>query len=142
MIPQDIYQKYKGFKNPYRELIVDKNDVVAYEYSDQIPSWFLEYVIPLKNYPAELIKHAIANSESRNYYSFYSFIFLKDFQFHIDQMKIIDPRYEIILEEKIPANEKSINTLYWDWLCKTTSYSEETCIVLHVLPSRYRNHDI
>lgn len=138
MIPQDIYERYYGFKNPYREILTDNGSAVAYEYSDQIPSWHLEYFYSADGYPSELIKSAIDRSESRGYYSFYYLCDSKNFSQHLTNLKLIDPRYEIILDEIIPANEKSINTLFWDWICKTMSRPEETYIILHILPRTYR----
>lgn len=138
MIPQDIYERYYGLENPYREILITDDSVVAYEYSDLIPAWHLEYFYSDTGFPKDLIQTAISKSESRNFYSFYHSCSLKDLHGYINNMKEIDSRYEIILEETIPPNERSINNLFWTWVCKTISKPEETCIVLHVLPSVHR----
>jgi hypothetical protein len=141
MIPEDIYKRYHGFPNPYREILKEEDSVIAYEYSDQVPSWNLEYVFPAKDYPRELIKKAIEDSERKGYYSFYSLCPAEDFKNHVQQIESIDDRYDIIVEEKIPPNEKSINTLYWDWILKTISRPQEHWIILHILPSKYRDRE-
>jgi len=138
MIPQDIYARYYGLENPYREMLTTSDSVVAYEYSDLIPAWHLEYFYSEKGFPKDLIQTAISKSESRNFYSFYYLCDLKDLQQYKNNMKEIDARYEIILEETIPCNERSVNNLFWTWVCKTVSNPEETCVILNVLPSIYR----
>lgn len=138
IIPQDIYERYHGCENPYREILTKNGSVVAYEYSDLIPAWHLEYFYSGQGFPKDLIKTAISKSESKNFYSFYFTCSSKDLQQYINDMKETDSRYEIILEEIIPPNERSINNLFWTWVCKTISKPEETCIVLNILPNVYR----
>jgi hypothetical protein len=138
IIRQDIYEKYCGIENPYREMLTTGDSVVAYEYSDLIPAWHLEYFYSEKGFPKDLIRTAISKSESRNFYSFYYLCDLKDLQQYTNNMKETDHRYQIILEETIPSNERSINNLFWTWVCKTISKPEETCIILNILPGTYR----
>lgn len=138
MIPQDIYGRYHGVENSYREILWRNGSVVAYEYSDLIPAWHLEYFYSEERFPKDLMKMAISKSESRNFYSFYCLCDLKDLQQYTNDIKETDPRYEIILEETIPPNERPVNNLFWTWVCKTISKSEETCVVLNILPSIYR----
>jgi hypothetical protein len=140
MIPQDIYDRYHGFNNPYREILIDKDSVVAYEYSDQIPSWHLEYFYSDTGCPISLIKLAISKSELRGYYSFYYICDLKNLNENIKKIQTVDSRYITIVEEVIPSNERSINNLFWAWICKTISRPEETCIILNILPDSYRKN--
>jgi len=138
MIPQDIYARYYGLENPYREMLTADGSTVAYEYSDLIPAWHLEYFYSEEGFPKDLIRTAISKSESRKFYSFYYLCELKDLQQYMNNMKETDARYEIILEETIPSNERSVNNLFWTWVCKTISKPNETCVVLNILPSIYR----
>ena len=138
MISKHILEKYQGIDNPFRMLIQKEFCFVACDYSDQIPSWVIESLSGPR-YPLQLIREAISLSESRNYYSFYIAVNYKDYELHFAQMQIVDPRYRITVEEFIPANNKSINVLFWDWILDSKSTDEDRVIVLHTLPQRYRD---
>jgi hypothetical protein len=138
MMPEDILQKYKNFNNPYRKLIEDGAFYIACDYSDQISSWMIESISGPR-YPLYLFKSAIKNSENRNYYSFYMVVDYKNFELHQAQMQIVDVRYQLTVEEFVPANAKSINMLFWDWLLDSKSTDTDRVIVLHTLPQKYRD---
>jgi len=138
MIPEHILEKYQGTENPYRILIQEGPCFVACDYSDQIPSWSIESLSGPR-YPLQLIRQVLALSENKNYYSFYMAVEYQNYELHFAQMQIVDPRYRITVEEFVPANNKSINILFWDWILDSKSVNLDRVIVLHTLPQKFRD---
>jgi hypothetical protein len=134
VLTENIKQKYLSYDNPYRKTFFDNESLIACDFSDMIPYWYLEYY----DYSENLLKIACEWAESRNYFGFYSIIDSKKLSPHIGFIETVDDRYENIIEEVIPANYKSRNILYWEWICDSTSENTERAIVLSILPQKYR----
>lgn len=137
-LPENIKQRYTGFASPYRQIIADHGVFAACDYSDQIPAWHLEQIYPNFDVSKTVITQSIEYAEKRQFYHFYYIVAADQLEQYTEAMSEIDARYQITIEEKIPANEKPVNVLFWDWLYDTTCRQYDTVVVLHSLPQIHR----
>lgn len=134
MIPDHIQLKYQGFNNPYRKIFIMKNDFVACDFSDLVPSWKLEFS---PECPKELFDQAIRYAEDRGYYSFYIISSLDKISDYLTLFT--DKHYVSYIEEVILKNEKSINLIFWEWLFDTTNYQHDVAVIKFMLSQDCRD---
>lgn len=132
MIPKNIKNKYNDcVDNPYRKLFVSNDAYAACDFSDLIPSYFLEIS---ENCNADLINQFTDYAEKRNYFSFY---ILSKSVAETTQL-FTATNYTYTVEETVMANCKSLNLLFWDWLFDTKNVPFETYVLKFSLPQIYR----
>jgi hypothetical protein len=134
MLPDSLTQKYTRTDTPYRKIFLEENATIAADFSDMIPYWYLEYF----DYSKTLLEKVCGWAESRNYFGFYTIIDSRDIETHISFIKSSSPKYESVIEEIIPSNQKSKNVMYWDWICDSVSTDFERTIVLSILLQQHR----
>lgn len=122
--------------NPYRKLFKLDDDYLVCDFSENIPAWKVDECSNFKN--KKLFLESISYAEDRKFYNFYNIIFLSEYKNYIENMKFLEDRYNLTIEEYIPSNDKSVNILFWDWIMDNISHEEERIIVLHSLKQEYR----
>ena len=133
MIPENIQNRYCVFDNPYRKLFQNESAVIACDFNDYIPAWFLEY--SSNGYPIELINQCIEIAESLKYYSFYVVINKQDYQSYLDSMSSIHERYNHSIEEDVPANDRPSFIMHRDWIFGSFVRQQDSLVILHRLKS-------
>jgi hypothetical protein len=122
--------------NPYKKVFENQSEWVVCDFSIMVPSWKINSSYP---WSKMLYQESIEFAEKKHYYSFYQIIDFKNLNEYKDFIKKTAKHYQIIVEEIVPPNEKSINILFWNWLFCSVSQNKKLCVVNHILPEKYRN---
>lgn len=130
MIPENIQNRYCFFDNPYRKLFKNDNAIIACDFSDYIPAWFLEYS---NGYPLDLINQAIEIAESLKYYTFYVVINSEDYNTYLENMASIHERYNHTIDEYVPANDRPVFLMHRDWIFGSFIRPKDSLVILHRL---------
>jgi hypothetical protein len=84
-------------------------------------------------------EYAMSEAEKLGYYEYYRVI-------DSDKVKVWDrawrdsirSRYTMVVDEIVPALEKPMTTLAWDWLFETNAKTKDSAIVKGILKSEFR----
>lgn len=119
--------------------------ILCQEYSLTVKAWAISYYISdYKDYRGihsgtRCGEYAMAEAEKINYYEYYRVI-------DLDKVKVwerawrdtIRSRYIMVVDEIVPALEKPMSTLTWDWLFEMNAKTKDSAIVKGILKPEFR----
>ena len=87
----------------------------------------------------ECLDFAITEAERLNYYEYYRVIEADKYRaFHKFAISSLRHRYELVIDELVPAYEKPMTTLTWDWLFAGNSKTVDVVVVKGILKQQFR----
>lgn len=91
----------------------------------------------------DCLDYAIAEAERLNYYEYYRVILASKYKaFDRYAISKLRHRYELVLDEIVPAHEKPMTSLTWSWLFEGNAKDQDVAIVKGVLKNEFRPNAI
>ena len=119
--------------------------IICVTFSYMIPAWNTSYVFT--NYSTtegalitfNLIKEVMKFAESRGYYQYYTVV-EKERADSYDKLfkRKMKTEYLTAVDEIVPAHNRPINDLFWNWLYENRCKDVDTVVVNHWLPREHR----
>ena len=150
LVTDSIINFFTRVDNPYSIAFGKfENDklraIICATFSHVIPAWNISYVISNYNSSAgahasfELIKEVMKHAEFRGYYQYYTVVEKDRAESHDRLFKLkMKTNYLTAVVEHIPAKQRPINDLFWEWLYENSTKPIDTVVVNHWLPKEFR----
>jgi len=121
--------------------------VLFIDFSITIKAWTMSYLLTdYKDYKGlrsctKVIEVAWEEAKRVGYYECYRVIESSKFEAftRLGKTSTIEPQYIIVVDEIVPAFEKPMTTLAWDWLFEGNAKTIESAIVKAILLPEHRN---
>lgn len=119
--------------------------MICVTFSNVVPAWNTSYVF--SNYDTSkgaliifnLIEEVMKFAESRGYYQYYTVVEKERAQsYDILFKRKMKTEYLTAVDEVVPANQRPVNKLFWDWLYENRTKTVDAVVVNHWLPRNYR----
>lgn len=119
--------------------------IICVTFSYMIPAWNTSYVFTNYNTTEgalitfNLIKEVMKFAESRGYYQYYTVV-EKERADSYDKLfkRKMKTEYLTAVDEIVPAHNRPINDLFWNWLYENRCKDVDTVVVNHWLPREHR----
>ena len=123
--------------------------VLFQDFSNTIKAWSIGYYFSScgtmlgRTAGGECLDFAITEAERLNYYEYYRVIEATKYKaFNKYAISKLRHRYELVLDELVPAHEKPMTSLSWDWLFEGNAKEVDCAIVKGVLKQEFRPNKI
>jgi hypothetical protein len=123
--------------------------VLFQDFSKTVKAWSISYYFSScgnmlgRTAGGECLDFAITEAERLNYYEYYRVIESSKYKaFNKYAISELRHRYELVLDELVPAHEKPMTSLSWDWLFEGNSKDVDTVIVKGILKQEFRPNKI
>lgn len=115
------------------------------DFSTTVKAWSISYYFSScksmlgRTAGGECLDFAITEAEKLNYYEYYRVIEASKYKaFDKYANSKLRSRYELVLDEIVPAHEKPMTSLAWDWLFEGNAKDVDVAIVKGVLKQEFR----
>jgi len=119
--------------------------ILLQDFSTTVKAWSISYYFSScgsllgRTAGGECLDFALAEAERLNYYEYYRVIEASKYKaFDKYANSKLRPRYELVLDEIVPAHEKPMTSLAWDWLFEGNAKEVDVAIVKGVLKQEFR----
>ena len=123
--------------------------VLFQDFSLTVKAWSISYYFSNcgnllgRQAGGECLDFAIEEAERLNYYEYYRVIEASKYKaFDRYAISKLRPRYMLVLDEIVPAHEKPMTSLTWNWLYEGNAKDVDAAIVKGVLKNEYRPNAI
>lgn len=119
--------------------------VLFQDFSKTVKAWSISYYFSScgtmlgRTAGGDCLDFAITEAERLNYYEYYRVIEAAKYKaFDKYAISKLRYRYELVLDELVPAHEKPMTSLAWDWLFEGNAKDIDTVIVKGILKQEFR----
>lgn len=119
--------------------------VLLQDFSKTVKAWSISYYFSScgdmlgRTAGGECLDFALTEAELLNYYEYYRVIEASKYKaFDKYANSKLRSRYEMVLDEVVPAHEKPMTSLAWDWLFEGNAKEVDCAIVKGVLKQEFR----
>jgi hypothetical protein len=123
--------------------------VLFQDFSKTVKAWSISYYFSScgnllgRQAGGECLDFALTEAERLNYYEYYRVIEASKYKaFDRYAISKLRHRYELVLDETVPAHEKPMTSLSWNWLFEGSAKSIDTVIVKGLLKQEFRPNTI
>jgi hypothetical protein len=123
--------------------------VLFQDFSTTVKAWSISYYFSScksllgRRAGGECLDFALQEAERLNYYEYYRVIEAARYHgFHNYADSKLRDRYMLVLDEVVPAHERPMTSLTWDWLFEGNAKDVDVAVVKGVLKSEYRSTTI
>lgn len=123
--------------------------VLFQDFSKTVKAWSISYYFSScgnslgRQAGGECLDFALTEAERLNYYEYYRVIEASKYKaFDRYAISKLRHRYELVLDETVPAHEKPMTSLSWNWLFEGAAKSIDTIIVKGMLKQEFRPNTI
>jgi hypothetical protein len=123
--------------------------VLFQDFSTTVKAWSISYYFSScksllgRRAGGECLDFALQEAERLNYYEYYRVIEAARYHgFHNYADSKLRDRYMLVLDEVVPAHERPMTSLTWDWLFEGNAKDVDVAVVKGVLKSEYRTTTI
>lgn len=120
--------------------------ILLQDFSTTIKAWSISYYFSSCNdlsgrkAGGECLDYAIAEAERLEYYEYYRVIQASKYKaFDRYAISKLRHRYTLVVDEIVPAHEKPMTSLAWDWLYEGHAKEVDAAIVKGILKQEYRD---
>lgn len=119
------------------------------DFSTTLKAWAISYYFSNckellgRRAGGECLDHAIEEAERLNYYEYYRVIEASKYKaFDRYARSKLRDRYMLVLDEIVPAHEKPMTSLTWNWLYEGNAKDVDAAIVKGILKNEHRPNAI
>lgn len=119
--------------------------VLFQDFSTTVKAWSISYYFSScksllgRRAGGECLDFALQEAERLNYYEYYRVIEASRYHaFHNYANSKLRDRYMLVLDEVVPAHERPMTSLTWDWLFEGNAKDVAVAVVKGVLKPEYR----
>lgn len=119
--------------------------ILLQDFSTTVKAWSISYYFSScgsmlgRTAGGECLDFALAEAEKLNYYEYYRVIEATKYKaFDKYAISKLRHRYELVLDELVPAHEKPMTSLTWDWLFEGNAKEVDVAVVKGVLKQEFR----
>jgi hypothetical protein len=119
--------------------------ILFQDFSKTVKAWSISYYFSScgtmlgRTAGGECLDFAITEAERLNYYEYYRVIEASKYKaFNNYAISKLRHRYELVLDELVPAHERPMTSLSWDWLFEGSAKDIDTAIVKGILKQEFR----
>jgi hypothetical protein len=120
--------------------------VLFQDFSTSIKAWTISFYFSTcksllgRRAGGECLDWALAEAERLEYYEYYRVIELSKYKaFDRYATSKLRHRYMLVLDEIVPAHERSVSGLVWDWLFEGNAKDVDVAVVKGILKQEYRS---